>query len=487
MRILKKIAIGVVVVIVILAAAGWWLTRGSPAEHSVLDVSGTDPVLAGPDPQTIPTVQVAEPVGWPDGAAPDAAEGLAVNRFAEGLEHPRVIYAMPNGDILVAETNAPERPSMGGGIRDMIAGFLFRRAGAAVPSPNKLVLLRDADGDGVAEAKHTLRSGLASPSGIAWHDGKLYVANHDAVLSFDYAQGAAEITGAPRKLMDLPPAGGHWMRNLLLSEDGSKLYVAVGSASNIGEGGMEAEQGRAAIHELDLASGESRVFGSGLRNPNGLAWNPWSGELWTTVNERDMLGSDLVPDYLTNVPIGTTYGWPWLYWGEKVDTRVEAPMPNFLVEYSRTPEYALGPHVAALGLAFTREGSTMGDAFGRGAFIARHGSWNRKPPAGYDVVFVRFDERGNPLGKPVKVLGSFLAGDGRTHGRPTWVAWDKTGALLVSDDTANIIWRVTAPGARPAGAQVRPRVARMPPQRELSSDPRRAFEQVPEGMQPGSL
>ena len=480
MRILKKIAIGLVVVILLLVAAGWWVMRGSPAEYTLAQVTGTDPLLAEPDEQTIPTVQVAEPIGWPDGAVPDAAEGLAVNRFAEGLEHPRIIYAMPNGDVLVAESNAPERVVAGGGLTNLVAGFLFRRAGAAVPSPNKLVLLRDGDGDGMAEARHVLRDDLSSPSGIAWHDGTLYVANHDAVLAFDYAEGATALTGAPRKLMDLPPAGNHWMRNLLINEDGSKLYVAVGSASNIGETGMEAEQGRAAIHELDLETGTSRIYGSGLRNPNGLAWNPWSGELWTTVNERDMLGSDLVPDYLTNVPIGTTYGWPWLYWGENIDERVErdvAPMPNFLTEYSRTPEYALGPHVAALGLAFTREGSTMGDAFGRGAFIARHGSWNRKPPAGYDVVFVRFDERGNPLGKPLKVLGSFLAGNGQTHGRPTWVAWDRTGALLVSDDTANIIWRVTAPGAAPAGPQVRNRTRSMPPQTELRADPRRAFEE----------
>ena len=490
MRILKKIAIGLLVVIVVLAAAGWWVTRGVPAEYTLAQVTGTDPLLAEPDEQTVPTVQVAAPIGWADGAAPDAAEGLSVNRFAEGLAHPRVIYAMPSGDILVAETNAPERPVAGGGITNLVAGFLFRRAGAAVPSPDRLVLLRDADGDGVAEARHVLRDDLASPSGIAWHDGKLYVANHDAVVSFDYAEGATALTGAPTKLMNLPPAGNHWMRNLVLNEAGTKLYVAVGSASNYGEMGMEAEEGRAAIHELDLASGESRVFGSGLRNPNGLAWNPWSGELWTTVNERDMLGSDLVPDYLTNVPVGVTYGWPWLYWGENIDARVErevAPMPNFLTEYSRTPEFALGPHVAALGLAFTREGSTMGEAYGRGAFIARHGSWNRKPPAGYDVVFVRFDARGNPLGKPLKVLGSFLAGNGQTHGRPTWVSWDKTGALLVSDDTANIIWRVTAPGARPAGVQVRIRGARMPPQRELTSDPRRAFEETPAGMQPGAL
>ena len=476
MRILKKIAIGLVAVFVVLAVAAWWVLRGDAADYPFEDVTGTDPVLAEPDPQTIPTVRVAEPIGWADGTAPEAAAGLAVNRFAEGLEHPRVIYAMPNGDILVAESNAPERVVAGGGITNLVAGFLFRRAGAAVPSPNKLVLLRDADGNGTAEERHVLREDdLASPSGIAWRDGKLYVANHDAVLRFDYEEGATSITGEPEKLMDLPGGGNHWMRNLVLSPDGTKLYVAVGSASNIAEGGMDAERGRAAIHELDLTTGESRMWAAGLRNPNGLAWNPWSGELWVTVNERDMLGSDLVPDYLTNVPIGVQYGWPWLYWGETVDERVEAPMPNFLVEYTRTPEYALGPHVAALGLAFTQEGTRMGDAFGQGAFVARHGSWNRKPPAGYDVVFVRFDERGNPEGKPVQVLESFLAGNGQTHGRPTWVAWDKTGALLVSDDTANIIWRVVAPNAAPAGAPQRIDSERLPPQTELSSDPARVL------------
>lgn len=486
MRMLKKIAIGFGVVVLLLALAGWWVLRGEPAEYTVAQVTGTDPLLAKPDEQRIPTVAVAEPIGWPDGAVPEAAAGLVVNRFAEGLEHPRVIYAMPNGDVLVTETNAPARIGVGGNaITNMIAGFLFRRAGAAMPSPNKLVLLRDANGDGKAEVRHTLRSDLSSPSGIAWHDGKLYIANHDAILSFDYEEGATTLPGRPKKLMDLPPAGNHWMRNLVLNEEGTKLYVAVGSASNIAENGMKAEAGRAAIHELDLVKGGSRIFASGLRNPNGLAWNPWSGELWTTVNERDQLGSDLVPDYLTNVPVGVTYGWPWLYWGEHVDLRVEAPMPNFLVEYSRTPEYALGPHVAALGLAFTREGSRLGGAFGRGAFIARHGSWNRKPPAGYDVVFVRFDARGNPVGKPVQVLKSFLAGNGQTHGRPTWVAWDGTGALLVSDDTANIIWRVTAPGAKPGAAPERLRSTRMPPQRELGGDPARAFEKPPADIVPG--
>ncbi len=478
MRILKKIAIALVVLVLVLAVAGWWIVRGDPAEHSLADVTGTDPLLAEPDPQTIPTVDVAKPIGWADGAAPEAAAGLQVTRFAEGLEHPRTMYTMPNGDVLVSESNAPARVVTGGNpITNWIAGMLFSRAGAAVPSPDKLVLLRDANGDGVAEERHELRSGLASPSGLAWSDGKLYVTNHDAVLRFDYPAGATTLSGEPTKLMDLPAAGNHWMRNLLLSEDGTKLYIAVGSASNIGDGGMEIEEGRAAIHELDLASNRSRIFGGGLRNPNGLAWNPWSSELWTTVNERDQLGSDLVPDYLTNVPIGVTYGWPWFYWGENVDARVDHPMPNGLVDYSRTPEYALGPHVAALGLAFTKEGTTLGDAFGQGAVIARHGSWNRKPAAGYDVVFVRFDARGNPVGKPLSVLKSFLAGNGETHGRPTWVAWDKTGALLVSDDTANIIWRVTAPGARPSAAPQRATGERLPPQRELRGDPRRAFEE----------
>lgn len=487
MRILKKIGISLVVLILILAIVAWWVMRGEPAEHTVTAVTGEDPVLAEPDPQTIPTVEVAAPIGWEEGDAPAAAEGLAVNRFAAGLEHPRIIYPMPNGDILVTLTNAPERPIAGGWLTNLVAGFLFRQAGAAVPSPDQLVLLRDADEDGVAETRAVLRDDLASPSGIAWADGSLYVANHDAVLRFDYEPGATSLEGPPEKLMDLPAAGNHWMRNLVLSPDNSKLYVAVGSASNIGESGMEAEVGRAAIHEIDLATGRSRQYAGGLRNPNGLAWNPWNGELWTTVNERDMLGSDLVPDYMTNVPVGAQYGWPWLYWGDIVDERVEAPMPNFLVEYTRRPEYALGPHVAALGLAFTQEGSTMGEAFGQGAFVARHGSWNRKPPSGYDVVFVRFDDRGNPTGKPVQVLESFLAGDGKTRGRPTWVAWDQTGALLVSDDTAGIIWRVTAPGATPAAAPQRIFGDRLPAQRDLTGDPARAFENPPPDLQPGAI
>ena len=477
MSTLKKIGIALLVLVLVLAIAAWWVLRGDPAEHSVAEVTGEAPLIAEPDPQTVPTVKVFTPVGWDEGETPTAAEGLVVNRFAEGLEHPRIIYPLPNGDVLVAESNAPERVVAGGWLTNLVAGFLFRKAGAGEPSPNKLVLLRDADGDGTAEARTVLRDDLDSPGGLAWLDGKLYVANHDALLRFDYQPGATALEGEPEKLMDLPGGGNHWMRNIVLSPDGTKLYVTVGSASNIGEGGMEAETNRAAIHEFDIAGGGSRPFAMGLRNPNGLAWNPWSGELWTTVNERDMLGSDLVPDYLTNVPVGAQYGWPWLYWGDLVDERVEAPMPNFLVEYTRRPEYALGPHVAALGLAFTRQGSTMGPGFDHGAFVARHGSWNRKPAAGYDVVFVRFDQRGNPVGKPVQVLQSFLKNDDETRGRPTWVAWDRTGALLVSDDTAGIIWRVTAPGATPAGEQMRNTGARLPPREGLVGDPRRAFDE----------
>jgi len=472
MKILRNILIGLVALIVVLAALGWWLTRGEPAQYSVEEVTGTDPTLAEPDPQTIPTVGIARPVGWTEGAAPEAADGLVVNRFAEGIEHPRVVYTLPNGDVLVAQANAPAR-ILGGGnwLTNQVAAYLFREAGADVPSPDKVTLLRDADGDGVAETQEVLRDDLASPSGMAYGNGKLYIANHDAVLAFDYELGSDKLSGEPKKLMDLPPAGNHWMRNIALSPDGKLLYVAVGSASNIGEGGQELEANRAMIHEINLETGATRPFAVGLRNPNGLAWNPWSDELWTTVNERDQLGSDLVPDYLTNVPIGAQYGWPWIYWGKTYDDRVDWPIPRGLDDYTRRPEYALGPHVAALGLVFTQAGDRLGTTFGHGAIVARHGSWNRKPLSGYDVVYVAFDEYGNPQGKPVPLLTGFLNADGTTKGRPTWVAWDKTGALLVSDDTGNIIWRVIDPKAEPNKAPVRLHGEPVAPQRELKGDP----------------
>jgi len=481
MKIVRKILIALLVALLLVALFLWWAMRGSTAELSVEETSGTDPVLAEPDAEKIPTVGVAEVSRWNEDEAPQAAEGLQVNRFAHGLEHPRVLYSMPNGDILVTLANRPASEISGGALKNFVAGLLFKRAGAAVPSPNKLVLLRDTNADGVADEQHVLRDDLASPSGIAWHDGKLYIANHDALLRFDYEEGATTLAGKPSKVLDLPSAGNHWMRNILFNADGTKLYVAVGSASNIAEDGMDIEEGRASIHELDIDSGVSRIYGAGMRNPNGLAFNPWTGELWTTVNERDQLGPDLVPDYMTNVPIGVHYGWPWVYYNDVFDDRVKERVPEFLTEYTRTPEYALGAHVAALGLVFTREGSRMGAGIGQGAFIARHGSWNRRPPSGYDVVYVAFDERGNPTGKPVPVLTGFLS-DGKAKGRPTWVAWDATGALLVSDDAGNTIWRVVAPGATGAAAPQRNQGASLPPQRELRGDPSRAFEDPPESM-----
>lgn len=481
MAIFRKIAIALLVFLAVAGGALWFLSRGDTADLSVDAVAGTDPVLQEGDPQSFPTVQIAEPVGWKTDEAPDVAKGLEVVRFAEGLDHPRIIYTLPNGDVLVTLTRAPKKDSEGGGIMDTIRGwiegFLFAKAGSAGESANQIVLLRDEDGDGTAEKQVVLLSeGLDSPSGMGWFDGTLYVANHNAVLAFPYTLGTEAVTSTPRKLMDLPGGGGHWMRNLEVAPDGKSFYVAVGSVSNIGEAGMAVEEGRAMIWQYDLEKGRQRQFAVGLRNPNGMDFSPWTGELWTTVNERDMLGSDLVPDYLTNVPVGAQYGWPWIYYKTNFDRRVEAPMPRFLQEYTRKPEYALGPHVAALGLVFNREGHRMGDDFASGAFIARHGSWNRKPPSGYDVVYVDFDARGNPTGKPVPVLTGFLKSDGTTRGRPTWVEWAGDGALLVSDDTAGIIWRVRSPAAAPGAAIARLESEALPPSRELK-DPRKMFEE----------
>lgn len=466
MSLSKKLGIALLVFLVVLVAGWWFVSRGDRADVPFEQVTGIDPLLEEANAETIPTVAIAEPTGWGNDETPTAAPGLTVSRFADGLDHPRTMHALPNGDILVSLTRAPASGD-GGGFVAWIANLLMSRAGATGPSPDQLVLLRDADGDGRAEQRFVLTDALASPSGIAWRNGTLYVANHDAVLAFPYALGATRITATPRKLMNLAPGQNHWMRNLEISPDGTKLYIAVGSASNIGEKGMEIEEGRALIWEYDLESRSQRVFAAGLRNPNGLDFSPWSGELWTTVNERDQLGSDLVPDYLTNVPVGAQYGWPWVYWKDNYDRRVKHPIPQ-TINYVRAPEYALGPHVAALGLVFSREGAKMGTQFGNGAFIARHGSWNRKPPSGYDVVYVAFDARGNPTGKPVTVLSGFLQGsDGTTRGRPTWVEWAGDGSLLVSDDTAGIIWRVVAPGAAAQRAITRIVSDRLPPQREL--------------------
>ena len=472
----KKLWFGLLAIVAALAVFIGWLRYGNPSDRSIDETTGAKPILGEPESETFPTVALAKTRGWAAGQAPQAAKGLAVTRFADKLDHPRTLLLLPNGDVLVAETGAPAGADSGG-ITGAFQGWFKSMVGAGDPSPNRLILLRDADGNGQAEQRFVLREqGLSSPSGMAYLDGTLYVANHDAVLAFAYTPGETSLSGEPRTVMNLPAAGNHWMRNLLLSADGAKLYVAVGSATNIGENGMGNEEGRAAIWEIDLKTGRPRQYAGGLRNANGMDWNPSTGELWTVVNERDMLGPDLVPDYLTNVPVGAQYGWPWVYWKDLVDWRVKEPMPDYLTEYTRKPEYALGAHTAPLGMVFAGGGNLMGESFANGAFIARHGSWNRKPLSGYDVIFVRFDARGNPEGKPVPVLSRFLTGEGNsTHGRPVWLAWDKPGALLVSDDTGGVIWRVLAPGAKPGLAPKKVVTAPMPPQRELKGGPEEQF------------
>ncbi len=404
---------------------------------------GPNPTLPEPKPSWIPTVRVAKAVGWADDAAPVAAEGLAVTRFASGLDHPRWLHVLPNGDVLVAESNAPPQPENDRGIKGWFVEFFMKRAGAGVPSANRITLLRDADGDGIAEVRQTYVGGLNSPFGMARIGEHLYVANTDAVVRFPYVEGATRIDAPPEKVADLPggPINHHWTKNLLASRDGTRLYATVGSNSNAGEQGIAAEEGRAAIWEIDLASGAKRLFATGLRNPNGLDREPSTGTLWTVVNERDEIGSDLVPDYLTSVRDGGFYGWPYSYYGPHVDERVEPQRPD-LVARALVPDYALGTHVAALGLAFAR-GDALPERFRSGAFIGEHGSWNRKPPAGYKVVYVPFRD-GKPSGMPIDVLTGFLNDAGEAQGRPVGVAIDGKGGVLVADDVGNVVWRVAA-------------------------------------------
>ena len=403
---------------------------------------GPQPTLPAPQSNVIPTVNIAPAIGWPAGKTPSAAAGTRVAAFADNLDHPRWLYVLPNGDVLVAETNAPAKPDSAASIRGLIMGWVMKRAGAATPSANRITLLRDTDGDGVADVRSVLLEGLMSPFGMALVGGNLYVANSDAVLRFPYATGDLRIAAAGVKLVDLPagPINHHWTKNLIASADGKSLFVTVGSNSNVGEGGMAIEVGRAAIWQVDSQTGANRLFASGLRNPNGMAWEPASGKLWTVVNERDELGSDLVPDYLTSVRDGGFYGWPYSFYGQHVDTRVSPQKPE-LVATAIAPDYALGSHTASLGLASSR-GNSLPTPFANGMFIGQHGSWNRRPHSGYKVIFVGF-ENGNPAGAPLDVLGGFLSEEGKAYGRPVGVALDKTGALLVADDVGNVIWRVS--------------------------------------------
>jgi glucose/arabinose dehydrogenase len=407
---------------------------------------GPSPQLPPPHVTLFPTVNIAPVKGWPAGATPVAAPGLRVAALAEGLDHPRWLYVMPNGDVLVAETNAPPKPDDNKGIKGWITGLMMGHAGAGVPSANRITLLRPA-GDGTIQTRSVFLEGLNSPFGMALIGNDLYVADTDALMRYPYQPGQTQITAPGVKLVDLPagPINHHWTKNVIASADSQHLYVTVGSNSNVGDNGVEAETGRAAIWEVDPRNGQHRIFASGLRNPVGLGWEPVTGALWTSVNERDELGSDLVPDYMTAVKDGAFYGWPYSYYGQHVDERVKPQRPD-LVAAAIPPDYALGAHTASLGLAFSGGGGiapALPGAFPAGAFIGQHGSWNRRPHSGYKVVFVRFAD-GHPVGDPVDILAGFLTADGDALGRPVGVAIDRQGALLVADDVGNRIWRVTA-------------------------------------------
>ena len=407
---------------------------------------GPSPALPPATRSLIPTIKIAPATGWPSGEAPTPAAGLTVMAFARGLDHPRWLHVLPNGDVLVAETAGPPRPDDGKGLKGWFMKMFMKKAGSAVPSANRITLLRDKDGDGEADVRSTFLEKLNSPFGMELVGQDFYVANSDALWRYQYRSGDLRLTGPGTKISDLP--GGtlnhHWTKNVIASPDGSKLYVAVGSNSNVGENGMAVEAERAAIWEVDPRSGAHRIFAFGLRNPVGLAWEPRSGALWTAVNERDELGSDLVPDYMTSVRDGGFYGWPYSYYGDHVDTRPMPPRPDLVAQAIR-PDYALGPHTASLGLAFHPKG-LLPPTFGEGAFVSQHGSWNRKPPSGYKVVFIAFRD-GRPSGTPIDVLTGFLDGNGKARGRPVGVAIDRRDGLLVADDVGGIIWRVV--GATP--------------------------------------
>ena len=415
---------------------------GESARLSVRDGMGPTPQLPAPVHALIPTVAIAPARGWPAQATPTAAPGLAVNAFARGLAHPRWLYVLPDGDVLVAETDAPPKPGDGKGLKGWAMKLIMRRAGSGHPSPNRIVLLRDRDGDGVAETRSVLLQGLNSPFGMALVGDTLYIADTDAVVAVPYRDGETTIADAPRKVADLPagPINHHWTKSLVASRDGRHLYAGIGSNSNAGDNGLDAERGRAAIYEIDPATGATREFATGLRNPVGMDFQPDSGALWVAVNERDELGSDLVPDYMTSVRDGGFYGWPWSYYGQHLDARPQPRRPD-LVARAIVPDYALGPHTASLGLTFYT-GALLPAHYRNGAFVGQHGSWNRRPPSGYKVIFVPF-AGGMPDGPAEDVLTGFLDANGHALGRPVGLAVAKDGALLVADDVGGSVWRVT--------------------------------------------
>ena len=429
--------------LVILSSAIFLSACGEMAKQPLSAGFGSKPVLQPPKQTLIPTVNIAPAIGWPNVKTPVAAAGLRVAAFASGLDHPRWLYVLPNGDVLVAETNAPPKPDDGQGIKGWVMGKVMKRAGAGVPSANRITLLRDTDGDGLADVRMPFIQNLQSPFGMALVGNTFFVANSDAIVQYGYVNGTKQITEPSSKVIDLPAGriNHHWTKNVIANANGSKLYVTVGSNSNVAERGMAAEAGRAAIWEVDVATGKQRIFASGLRNPNGMAWDKKTNTLFTVVNERDQIGSDLVPDYLTSVQDGAFYGWPYSYYGQHIDERIQPQNPD-LVKSAVMPDYALGAHTASLGLA-SSVGTSLPSTFANGMFIGQHGSWNRKPLSGYKVIYVPFIA-GKPSGEPIDVLTGFVSNKGDAYGRPVGVALDKSGALLVADDVGNTIWRVTA-------------------------------------------
>ncbi len=428
------------------AAAAALVTLAGCGEVAKLPVAagtGASPTLPEPNKTLLPTVNIAPAQGWADGAKPTPAAGTQVSAFAAGLDHPRWLYVLPNGDVLVAETNAPPKPDDAKGIRGWVMNLVMKRAGAGPKSANRITLLRDADADGVAETRTVFLENLTSPFGMALVGNDLFVANSNGIVRYAYVPGATRIDTPGSNVVDLPAGtiNHHWTKNVIASKDGKALYATVGSNSNVGENGMAAEEGRAAIWQIDPKTGTKRLFASGIRNPNGMAFEPTSGALWTVANERDEIGSDLVPDYLTSVRDGGFYGWPYSYYGQHVDVRAEPQRPD-LVAKAIAPDYALGPHTASLGLA-SSQGTSLPAQFASGMFIGQHGSWNRQPHSGYKVIFVPF-AGGKPSGEPVDVLTGFLSDDGKASGRPVGVVLDAKGSLLVADDVGNVIWRVSA-------------------------------------------
>lgn len=432
---------------IVLALTAITLTACAEGTSDPFAGFGARPELPAPKTGPIPTLNARQAVGWPKGVQPKAPAGFTVTRFAGDLTHPRWLLVLPNGDVLVSEASSEPKPAKG--ITDWFANRLQAKAGALMASPNQIILLRDADGDGLAEVRTTFAQGLKRPFGMTLAGGQLYVANDDGVVAFPYADGQTSVTGPGRKVFDLPggPINHHWTKNVVASPDGSRLYATVGSNSNIGENGMENEQGRAAVVEYPLPAGPARIYASGLRNPNGLDFEPAMGALWTAVNERDMLGDDLVPDYMTSLKDGGFYGWPYSYFGQHVDARVKPQRPD-LVAKAIAPDYALGAHTASLGLAFYKA-ELFPAHYRGGVFIGQHGSWNRRPPSGYRVVFIPF-AGGRPSGPPEAFLTGFLNAKNEAQGRPVGVAVDKAGALLVADDVGKAVWRV-APSSGPSG------------------------------------